>query len=136
MKAPARLEVVRRSPTVVLDTCHNPHGARATIDGLTEAFDFNPLIGVVAMMADKDVAGVLGIFAEAMTTVVCTTIASTSRALPAQAPRASWPVTIFGAERVRTADDMAAAIDDGGPSRRRGRPRCGRADRRLGVRSR
>jgi len=111
VKAPARLEVVRRSPTVVLDTCHNPHGARATIDGLTEAFDFNPLIGVVAMMTDKDVAGVMGIFAEAMTTVVCTTIASTSRALPAQA-LARLAGDVFGAERVRTADDMAAAIDE------------------------
>ncbi len=111
VKVPARLEVVRRSPTVVLDTCHNPHGARATIDGLTEAFDFNPLIGVVAMMADKDVAGVLGIFAEAMTTVVCTTIASTSRALPATA-LAELAADVFGAERVRTADDMAAAIEE------------------------
>ena len=111
VKVPARLEVVRRSPTVVLDTCHNPHGARATIDGLTEAFDFNPLIGVVAMMADKDVARVMGIFAEAMTTVVCTTIASTSRALPAAA-LAELAADVFGAERVRTADSMAAAIDE------------------------
>jgi dihydrofolate synthase/folylpolyglutamate synthase len=111
VKVPARLEVVRRSPTVVLDTCHNPHGARATIDGLTEAFDFNPLIGVVAMMADKDVAGVMAIFAEAMTTVVCTTIASTSRALPAAA-LAELAGDAFGAERVRTADDMAAAIEE------------------------
>ena len=111
VKVPARLEVVRRSPTVVLDTCHNPHGARAPIDGLTEAFDFNPLIGVVAMMADKDVAGVMGIFAEAMTTVVCTTIASTSRALPAAA-LAELAADVFGAERVRTADSMAAAIDE------------------------
>ncbi len=110
VKVPARLEVVRRSPTVVLDTCHNPHGARATIDGLTEAFDFNPLIGVVAMMADKDVAGVMGIFAEAMTTIVCTTIASTSRALP-PADLAELAADAFGAERVRTADDMAAAIE-------------------------
>jgi len=111
VKVPARLEVVRRSPTVVLDTCHNPHGARATIDGITEAFDFNPLIGVVAMMADKDVAGVMGIFAEAMTTIVCTTIASTSRALPAAA-LAERAADVFGAERVRVADDMAAAIEE------------------------
>ena len=110
VQAPARLEVVRRSPTVVLDTCHNPHGARATIDGLTEAFDFNPLIGVVAMMADKDAAGVLSILEEAMTTVVCTTIASTSRALPAVqlAERAG---ELFGAERVRVADNMSDAIE-------------------------
>ncbi len=111
VQAPARLEVVRRSPTVVLDACHNPHGTRATIDGLTEAFDFNPLIGVVAMMADKDVAGVMRIFAEAMTTIVCTTIASTNRALAATA-LAELAGEAFGAERVRTADDMAAAIEE------------------------
>ncbi|MCA0295466.1 MAG: bifunctional folylpolyglutamate synthase/dihydrofolate synthase [Actinobacteria bacterium] len=109
--APARLEIVRRSPTVVLDTCHNPHGARATIDGITEAFDFTPLIGVVAMMADKDVDGVLSIFAEAMSTVVCTTIGSTSRAMSAEdlGERASG---VFGEDRVRVAPGMAAAIDE------------------------
>ncbi|WP_428530791.1 bifunctional folylpolyglutamate synthase/dihydrofolate synthase [Propionicimonas sp.] len=111
VKAPGRLEVVRRSPTVVLDTCHNPHGARATIDGITEAFDFTPLIGVVAMMADKDVAGVLSIFAEAMTTVVCTTIGSTSRALPASG-LAERAAEVFGADRVVVAASMAEAIDE------------------------
>jgi dihydrofolate synthase / folylpolyglutamate synthase len=110
VKAPARLEVVRRSPTVVLDTCHNPHGAQATIEGVTEAFDFNPLIGVVAMMADKDVAGVLGIFETAMTTIVCTTIASTTRALPA-VQLAEKAAELFGAERVQVAENMTEAIE-------------------------
>ncbi|WP_415153918.1 bifunctional folylpolyglutamate synthase/dihydrofolate synthase [Propionicimonas sp.] len=111
VRAPGRLEVVRRSPTVVLDTCHNPHGARATIDGITEAFGFTPLIGVVAMMADKDVNGVLSIFAEAMTTVVCTTIASTSRALPATG-LAERAAEVFGSDRVVVAASMAEAIEE------------------------
>ena len=111
VQAPARLEVVRRSPTVVLDTCHNPHGARATIEGITEAFDFAPLIGVVAMMADKDVSGVLQIFAEAMTTVVTTTIADTKRALSAS-ELGELAGEAFGADRVREAPTMAAAIDE------------------------
>ena len=34
---------------------HNPAGMRATVDALAEAFDFRQLIGVVAMLADKDV---------------------------------------------------------------------------------
>ncbi|MFT3862461.1 bifunctional folylpolyglutamate synthase/dihydrofolate synthase [Micropruina sp.] len=108
--APARLEVVRRSPTVLLDTCHNPHGARATIDALTESFTFAPLIGVVAAMADKDVDGLLQVFAEEMTTIVCTTVAGTSRALPAQklAERAAG---IVGDDRVRVASSMADAIE-------------------------
>lgn len=111
VRAPARLEVVRRSPTVVLDTCHNPHGARATIDGITEAFDFNPLIGVVAMMADKDTEAMLSIFAEAMTTIVCTSIASTDRALSASAlgERAAG---VLGEDRVLVAPTMAQAIEE------------------------
>ena len=111
VSAPARLEIVRRSPTVVLDTCHNPHGARATIDGITEAFDFAPLIGVVAMMADKDVSGVLAVFAEAMTTVVTTTIANTTRALAADA-LGGLAAEVFGEERVRVAPTMALAIEE------------------------
>lgn len=108
--APARLEIVRRSPTVVLDTCHNPHGARATIDAVTEAFDFTPLIGVVAMMADKDVDGVLEVFEPAMTTVVCSQAASTKRGLPASdlGERASG---IFGEDRVRVAPRLDDAIE-------------------------
>jgi dihydrofolate synthase/folylpolyglutamate synthase len=95
---------------VVLDTCHNPHGAKATIAAVTEAFDFQPLFGVVAMMADKDVDGVLKVFEEAMSTVVCTGITGSSRALPpaAMAERAAG---VFGADRVRQTANMAAAIE-------------------------
>lgn len=110
VRAPARLEVVRRSPTVVLDTCHNPHGARAALDGLAEAFGFTTLVGVVGMMGDKDVDGVLEVFEGAMATVVCTQVASTSRGLPADelAERASG---IFGADRVEAAPSLVDAID-------------------------
>jgi dihydrofolate synthase / folylpolyglutamate synthase len=110
VSAPARLEVVRRSPAVLLDTCHNPHGAAATIGALTEAFDFQTLIGVVAMMADKDVTGVLRVFESAMTTVVCTGITGSPRALSA-AELAERAGEIFGADRVQLAADMTAAIE-------------------------
>lgn len=120
--APARLEVVRRSPTVVLDTCHNPHGARATVDALTEAFAFTPLIGVVAVMADKDVDGLLRVLADELSTIVCTTVQGSSRALSAEA-LAERAAGIVGEDRVRVASTMSDAIetavalaDDAGPS--------------------
>ena len=28
VRSPGRLEIIRRSPTIVLDAAHNPHGAR------------------------------------------------------------------------------------------------------------
>ena len=109
--APARMEIVRRSPTVVLDTCHNPHGARATIEAMTEAFDFTPLIAVVAMMADKDVRGVLEVLSEAVTTVVATGIADTPRALGAEA-LAELAREVFGPDRVVVRPGLADAIDE------------------------
>ncbi|MBA2465340.1 MAG: dihydrofolate synthase, partial [Nocardioidaceae bacterium] len=52
--SPGRLEVIRRSPSIVLDAAHNPHGAAAVADALQESFTFSPLIGVVGVMSDKD----------------------------------------------------------------------------------
>jgi dihydrofolate synthase/folylpolyglutamate synthase len=107
VRFPGRMEVVRRSPTVVLDAAHNPHGARASAAAVTEAFSFSPLIGVVAVMADKDAEGLLREFEEVMNSVVVTQVASTSRGLPAE-ELGELARGIFGAERVR----VAARLDD------------------------
>ncbi len=58
--SPGRLEVVRRSPTVVLDAAHNPAGALATAEAVREAFGFTHLVGVIGPSADKDVRGAAG----------------------------------------------------------------------------
>lgn len=108
--APARLEVVHRAPTVVLDTAHNPHGVRATLDGVEEAFGFDPLIGVVAMMRDKDADALLSQCAEAMSRVVLTTVQSTDRAY-APDELSELAEDAFGPDRVETAPSMADAID-------------------------
>jgi dihydrofolate synthase/folylpolyglutamate synthase len=111
VKAPARMEVVRRDPTIVLDTCHNPAAAKATMDAMREAFDFEPLIGVVAIMADKDVEGVLEEFAVGMTSIVVTT-AQTDRAL-APETLAEKAKACFAAEMVHVAPDIPAALELG-----------------------
>jgi len=107
---PGRLEVVRRSPAVVLDAAHNPHGARATAAAITEAFGFSPLIGVVAIMADKDAEGVLRVFEEIMSEVIITAVSSTSRGMPAEA-LAELAAGIFGAERVSVAPRLDDALE-------------------------
>ena len=107
---PGRLEVVRRSPTVVLDAAHNPHGARATAAAVTEAFGFAPLIGVIAVMADKDARGLLTVFEEIMNLVVITQVASTPRGMPAP-ELAELAAEIFGAERVQVAPRLDDAIE-------------------------
>jgi dihydrofolate synthase/folylpolyglutamate synthase len=78
---------------------------------MTEAFAFAPLIGVVAMMGDKDVAGVLEVFAEEMTHIVCTQVKSTDRALPA-AELAELAKAAFGPDRVSLAADLESGVDE------------------------
>jgi dihydrofolate synthase/folylpolyglutamate synthase len=107
---PGRMELVRRSPAVVLDAAHNPHGARAAAEAVTEAFAFSPLIGVVAVMSDKDVEGLLRVYENVMNQVVLTQVNSTSRGMPAEA-LGELAESIFGADRVRVVPRLDDAIE-------------------------
>jgi dihydrofolate synthase/folylpolyglutamate synthase len=107
--SPGRLEIVRRSPTILLDAAHNPHGARATGAALEDSFSFDPLVGVMGVMADKDHVGLLEAFEPHLSHLVCTQN-STPRSLPAaQLGRAA--VEVFGEDRVTVVPDLAEAID-------------------------
>ena len=107
--SPGRLEVARRSPTVLLDAAHNPAGARATAEAVQESFGFTRLVGVFAAMADKDVRGMLEALEPVLAEVVVT--ASTSgRAMPAD-ELAAHAVEIFGEDRVEVTPRLDDAID-------------------------
>nr|WP_234322624.1 folylpolyglutamate synthase/dihydrofolate synthase family protein [Streptomyces sp. NRRL S-350] len=112
VSSPGRLEIVRRSPTIVLDAAHNPHGARATVAALTESFGFTRLVGVIGTSVDKDVAGVLEAFEPILAEVVITQN-STHRAMDAD-ELAALAVEVFGEDRVqvepRLDDAIAAAV--------------------------
>lgn len=107
--SPGRLEVVRRSPTVLLDAAHNPSGAAATAQALEDDFDFTRLIGVVSVMADKDVRGILAPFEPVLAEIVVTEVAS-SRAMPVD-DLASIAVELFGADRVVVVPRLDDALD-------------------------
>ncbi|MCN9239458.1 bifunctional folylpolyglutamate synthase/dihydrofolate synthase [Streptomyces sp. RY43-2] len=112
VSSPGRLEVVRRSPTVVLDAAHNPAGARATADAVTEAFDFSRLIGVVGVSGDKNARGLLEAF-EPLCAEVVVTQNSSHRAMDVD-ELAAIAVEVFGEDRVqvepRLPDALEAAI--------------------------
>lgn len=107
--SPGRLEIVRRSPTILLDAAHNPAGAEATMAALEDSFTFSPVIGVLAVMGDKDVEGLLDVLEPHLAHVVCTRN-STPRSLPA-AELASQARGVFGDDRVSVAADLSEAID-------------------------
>ena len=53
-RMPARIEVMRRHPLLLLDGCHNPDGAKVLAETLTKAEYEENLVGVLGMLADKD----------------------------------------------------------------------------------
>src|SRR6478609_14959 len=107
--SPGRLEIIRRSPTIVLDAAHNPHGAAATVAALEDSFTFSPLIGVLGVMSDKDYEGLLAEFEPALAHVVCTQNSS-DRSMPAS-ELAEVARGIFGRDRVSETPSLADAID-------------------------
>ncbi len=110
VKVPGRMELIRTSPSVVLDAAHNPHGARAAVAAMSEAFDFKPLIGVLAVMRDKDAEGVLRAYQELLNQVVITRVGSTSRGMPAE-ELGELAEQIFGRERVSIVPRLDDAIE-------------------------
>jgi dihydrofolate synthase/folylpolyglutamate synthase len=107
--SPGRLEVVRRSPPIILDAAHNPAGARAAAAAVTESFALTRLVGVVGVLADKDAPGILEAFEPVLDEVVVTQ-SSSPRALPAD-ELARTAVEVFGRDRVEVVPRLDDALD-------------------------
>ncbi len=107
--SPGRLERVRSAPTVFIDAAHNPAGASALASALQQEFDFRYLVGVVSVLADKDVDGILAALEPVFDAIVVTHNGS-PRALEVDvlAVRAQER---FGSDRVVTAATLADAIE-------------------------
>src|SRR6476659_318006 len=109
MTSPGRLEIVRRSPTVLVDAAHNPHGARSLVAALGEAFAFTRLVGLVGIVADKDAAGMLEVLEPALDHIVVTR-SSSPRAMRPEALGA-LAVELFGESRVTVVRDLPDALE-------------------------
>ncbi len=107
--SPGRLERMRSAPTVFIDAAHNPAGAAALGDALSSEFDFHFLVGVLSVMGDKDVTGMLTALEPVFDQVVVTHNGS-PRALDVDSLvlRAE---EIFGPERVVRAETLPDAIE-------------------------
>ncbi|HLR96406.1 MAG TPA: folylpolyglutamate synthase/dihydrofolate synthase family protein [Jiangellaceae bacterium] len=107
--APGRVEVLRRGPTILVDAAHNPAGAKALTETLTSEFTFTRLVGVMAMMGDKDARGILEELEPVLAHVVLTRNSS-PRSLPVE-ELADVAAGIFGRDRVSTEAQLPDAID-------------------------
>ena len=66
------MEVLAGDPPIVLDAAHNPAGAAALAEALPEAVGGAPVVACLAVLADKDAAGVLAALAPRVELAVCT----------------------------------------------------------------
>ncbi|MCW2600071.1 MAG: FolC bifunctional protein [Frankiales bacterium] len=109
VSSPGRLEVVRTSPTVLVDAAHNPHGMAATVAALGDAFAFTHLVAVVACLSDKDARTMLEVLEPAVSSIVVTENSSPRR-LPVEELRVIAE-EIFGEDRVAVEDRLDDALD-------------------------
>ena len=79
---PARLELLRQSPPVLLDGAHNPNGGRALCDAV-KSLGLHHLTAVVGMLRDKDCLPVLQMMAPYCARMIVTTVPN-PRSYPAE----------------------------------------------------
>ena len=96
--SPGRLQLVGTAPTVFVDAAHNPHGARALVAALDEAFDIDEWGAVVGILDGKDARGIMSALVPAVARVFATAPASDRASDPDViadvAEAADLPVTV------------------------------------------
>jgi dihydrofolate synthase/folylpolyglutamate synthase len=111
MSSPGRMEVLRRSPTTIVDAAHNPAGMAATVAALAEAFAFDDLIAIVSISEDKDVPGILDALEPAASHLVVTSNSSPRSADAAKL--GEMATAVFGPDRVSVVPRLDDAIETG-----------------------
>lgn len=106
---PGRLEIVRRSPTVIVDAAHNPAGVGALVDAIRESFTFHRLVGVLAVLEDKDAEAMVQLLEPVLDHVVVTRSTSPRAIRPDRLGQLA--AEFFGEDRVTVVPDLPDALD-------------------------
>ncbi len=84
LKWPARIELVRKQPPVVLDTAHNGASIKALVETLASGFSEPDRVLVFAVTRDKDVQEMLRTLLPHFQTVILTQYLSNPRRIPVE----------------------------------------------------
>jgi len=107
--SPGRLQLIGVEPTVFVDAAHNPHGAKALAGAMTEYFDFEQLVVVIAVLGDKDVHGVFAELAP-IAQRFHVTRSESDRALPPEELR-EVAIAVAPADSVLSFESFEQAVD-------------------------
>jgi len=103
IELPGRAQLVAGEPPLLLDSAHNPDGARALAEALPGLVAGRPVVACLAVLADKDAAGIVAALADHLAGLVATDLPA------AELGRLARP----GAASL-AADDLAAAARTAG----------------------
>ncbi|WP_256839644.1 bifunctional folylpolyglutamate synthase/dihydrofolate synthase [Ornithinimicrobium faecis] len=107
--SPGRLEIVRRSPTVLVDAAHNPAGVAAMADAIRESFTFHRLVGLVAVLQEKDASSMLELLEPLLDHIVVSRSTSPRSIRPDRL--GEMAIELFGEDRVTVIKDLPEALD-------------------------
>ena len=72
VEIPGRLERAGEDPPTYLDAAHNPDGAEALAEALSDVAEGRPVIAAIAVLADKDAEAMIEALAPALDRAICT----------------------------------------------------------------
>lgn len=109
VKVPGRIEQVRNSPTIIIDGGHNVNAAESLRATIEENYHFDKLVGIVAMMADKQVEEYLGVLEPILSKIIVTSNSWRDRVMPPKELE-KIAIKVFGSDRVIREDELPDAI--------------------------
>lgn len=107
--SPGRLQVAARTPLLVVDAAHNPHGVAAMTAALAESFQLSHVIAVLAVLSDKDAEGMVRAAAGLVDEFVVTAAPSDRSTDPDTL--AATVVSVVGVDRVVVEPDIEKALE-------------------------
>lgn len=115
LELPGRMEAVGADVPMLLDAAHNPDGARALAEALAARADERPVVACVAILADKDAAGILEALGPELAAIVCTEVPAARLARGGRSgahtiPAAELAALAASVAEVEAIEDPAAAI--------------------------
>mgnify|MGYP001580564060 CR=1 FL=1 len=107
---PGRFQVLGRDPVLVLDSAHNPGGARALAASLRAYFPGQPITFVIGISADKDQVGILEALAPQASRLILTAAAHPRAAAPEALATAAASLNPPAGSTIETAATSSEAL--------------------------
>jgi dihydrofolate synthase/folylpolyglutamate synthase len=121
-----RMEVLDGDPPLILDSAHNPDGAGALAEALDPVVGGRPLIGCMAVLADKDAVAMVKALAPKLAVLVATTIPADRLARAGRPGARVLPAGELASAAARAGVGQVEAVEDPAEAVARARALAGR----------